>query len=95
MSKRQEKIERRRAEQQAFLTARADYNMARFIQSNELGKQFFEQSKDKLSEQEIALLEAQLAENQKVIDEYLAKKEERDAQSVQKTQGLQVSESSS
>ena len=50
MSKRQEKIEARRAEQQAFLKARERYNMSRFIQAQELGKQLFEASKDKLTD---------------------------------------------
>jgi hypothetical protein len=71
MSKRQEKIAARKAEQQAFLKAREHYNMARFIQSHELGKQFFLEGKDKLTDGEIAMLEQQMADNQKIIDDYM------------------------
>ena len=45
--------------------------MARFIQSHELGKQFFLEGKDKLTDGEIAMLEQQMADNQKIIDDYM------------------------
>ena len=71
MSRRQEKIAARIEEQQLFLKARERFNMSRFMQAHYLGKQMFEEGKDKLTDGEIAMLEDQLAENQKMIDDYL------------------------
>ena len=73
MSNRQAKIALRKSEQEAFLKDREKFNMSRFIQAFELGKQIFEQNKDSLKEDEDALLEKQMEENQKLVDEYLAK----------------------
>lgn len=94
MSKRQEKIAARKAEQEIFLKARERFNMSRFIQAHELGKQVFEAGKDKLTDGEIAMLEDQMAENQKMIDEYLGR-EGLDAEPKQETQGLPNTEVSS
>ena len=73
MSNRQEKITARKAAQEEFLKDREKFNMSRFIQAFNLGKTLFEQNKDTLSESERATLEAQMEENQRLIDEYLAK----------------------
>jgi len=94
MSKRQEKIEARRAEQQAFLKARERYNMSRFIQAQELGKQLFEASKDKLTDGQVAMIEAEMNDNQKMIDEYL-EREGLNAKPEQEAQGLPDTEVSS
>ena len=94
MSKRQEKIAARKAEQEIFLKARERFNMSRFIQAHELGKQLFEAGKDKLTDGEIAMLEDQMAENQKMIDEYLGR-EGLDAEPKQETPGLPNTEVSS
>jgi hypothetical protein len=71
LSKRQQKIEANKAKQVEFLKARERYNMAVFMQAHELGKKFFEESKEKLTDGEIAMLEDQMNENQKMIDDYL------------------------
>jgi hypothetical protein len=94
MSRRQEKIEARKAEQQLFLKARERYNMSRFIQAHELGKQMFDAGKDKITDGEIALLEVQMAENEKMIEDYL-EREGLNAESEQKTSGLPDTEVSS
>lgn len=72
MSKRKEKIAQRQAEQHEFLYQRKKYNMARFMQATELGRQMLEEGRAKLTDGQIAMLEAELADNQKIIDEYLA-----------------------
>jgi len=82
MSKRQDKIALRKSEQEAFLKDREKFNMSRFIQAFELGKQLFEQNKDTLTESEVATLEKQMQENQNIVDAYLAK-EGLDAKSEQ------------
>jgi hypothetical protein len=94
VSKRQEKIEARRSEQQAFLKARERYNMAVFMQAQELGKQLFEAGKDKLTEGQIAMIEAEMADNQKMIDEYLDREGLR-AKPEQEAPGLPDTEASS
>lgn len=94
MSRRQEKIEARKEEQALFLKARERYNMSRFIQAHELGKQMFEVGKDKLTDGEIAMLEAQMSENERMIEEYL-EREGLNAEPEQEAQGLSNSEVSS
>ena len=71
MSKRQEKIARRKEEQLAFLAARRQDNMAKFAARVEMGKMLLNDNKDKLPAKEVALLEAELAQNEKIIAEYL------------------------
>ena len=82
MSNRQNKIAFRKSEQEKFLKDRERFNMSRFIQAFELGKQLFEQNKDTLTESEVATLEKQMQENQNIVDAYLAK-EGLDAKSEQ------------
>jgi hypothetical protein len=94
MSKRQEKIAARQAEQAQFLKARERFNMARFMQAQELGKQMFEAGKDQLTEGQIAMIEAEMDDNQKMIDEYL-EREGLSAKPEQKTPGLPDTEVSS
>jgi Tfp pilus assembly protein PilE len=54
VSKRQEKIEKARAEQHAFLLARRQYQLAYLEQMYAVGNKLFEDNKDKLSEEELA-----------------------------------------
>lgn len=68
MSKRQEKMERRRLEQKAFLDERKTRQLAMFEQNFAAGMAFYESVKDKLSEAEIADLESQIAENKTFIE---------------------------
>jgi len=94
MSKRQEKIAERQAEQAAFLKARERFNFARFIQAQELGKQMFEAGKDQMTEGQIAMIESEMADNQRMIDEYL-EREGLHAEPEQETPGLPDTEVSS
>jgi hypothetical protein len=71
MSKRQDKITARQEEQALFLKSRERFNMARFMQAHELGKQMFEAGKDKLTDGEIVMLEDQMTQNEAMIKEYL------------------------
>jgi len=83
MSKRQDKIAIRKAEQAAFLAARRQDNMARFAASVEMGKMLLNDNRDKLSPEEVEALEADLAQNEKIIADYL--KEFSDAQPTPET----------
>ena len=67
MSKTQEKRARRKAEQQEFLMARKTLQLAMFEQALEAGLAVYENNKDKLSEDDIAKIEAQLKENKQLI----------------------------
>lgn len=69
MSKRQEKLERRRLEQKAFLDERKARQLALFEHNFEAGLAFYESIKDKLSEAEVADIESQIAENKAIIDQ--------------------------
>lgn len=73
MSKRQEKIERARAEQHEFLAARRSQQLAYLEHMYEVGNKIFEENKDKLSEDEVAQItkmrDEQLAALEKVREE--------------------------
>ena len=79
MSKRQEKIARHKEEQAAFLAARRQDNLARFAASVEIGKMLLNDNRDKLPAEEVEALEAELAQNEKIIADYL--EEIKDAES--------------
>jgi hypothetical protein len=81
MSKRQEKIAGRKEEQAAFLTARRQDNMAKFAARVEMGKMLLNDNRDKIPAEELALLEAELAQNEKIIADYL--EEIKNAESTQ------------
>lgn len=68
MSKRQEKIERGRLAQKAFLDERKARQLAIFEHNFAAGLTFYEQIKDKLSEAEVADIESQIAENKEIIE---------------------------
>jgi hypothetical protein len=67
MSKRQEKIAQRLSEQQEFLKARKTVQLALFENALEVGLKVYEDNKNRLSEDEIAKIEAQLEENRQLI----------------------------
>lgn len=81
MSKRQEKIASRKEEQAAFLTARRQDNMAKFAARVEMGKMLLNDNRDKIPAEELSLLEAELAQNEKIIADYL--EEIKNAESTQ------------
>lgn len=68
MSKRQEKIEARKAEQQAFIAQRRKMQLAIFQTNFEVGLQIYEANKDKMSQEEIALVEIEIENNRKLIE---------------------------
>lgn len=73
MSKRQEKIEANKAEQQAFLKERRQVQIAVFESNFNVGLNFYQENKDKMSEEEVALIEAEIEANRKLLDELKAK----------------------
>jgi hypothetical protein len=68
MSKTQDKRAQRKAEQQEFLLVRKAMQLAMFEQALEAGLAVYENNKDKLSEEDIAKIEAQLEENKQLIE---------------------------
>lgn len=68
MSKTQDKRAQRKAEQQEFLRARKAMQLVMFEQALEAGLAVYENNKDKLSEDDIAKIEAQLEENKQLIE---------------------------
>ena len=68
MSKRQEKIAQRVAEQQHFLRARKTIQLGMFEQALEVGLKVYEDNKDRLSAEDISKIEAQLEENKRLIE---------------------------
>ncbi len=68
MSKRQEKIAANQAEANAFLNERRTLQLAIFEQNFETGLKIYEANKDKLSEEEAAMLEVEIERNRTLIE---------------------------
>lgn len=68
MSKRQEKIEQRRAEQQDFIAQRRKMQLAVFQANFDIGMKLYEDNKDKMSPEEIELIEIEIAKNKELLD---------------------------
>lgn len=68
MSKRQEKIEARKAEQQAFIAQRRKMQLAIFQANFDIGMKLYEDNKDKMSPEEIALVEVEIEKNRKLLE---------------------------
>jgi hypothetical protein len=68
MSKRQEKIAARQAEAAAFVNERRAMQIAIFEQNFETGLKIYEANKDKLSEEEAAMLEVEIERNRTLIE---------------------------
>ena len=73
MSKRQDKIAERQAEQHEFLKERRQLQIAVFESNFNVGLNFYEENKDKMSEEEVALIESEIEANRKLLDELKAK----------------------
>ena len=73
MSKRQEKIANNIAEQQAFIKERRQLQIAVFESNFNVGLNFYQENKDKMSEDEIKLIEDEIESNKKLLDELKAK----------------------
>ena len=68
MSKRQEKIEARKAEQQAFIAERRKMQLAIFQANFDVGMKLYEANKDKMSPEEIELVEIEIQKNKDLLD---------------------------
>lgn len=68
MSKTQDKKARRKAEQQAFLRERREMQVAMFEQAFNTGLRIFEENREKLSPEEIEVIEKDIEENRALID---------------------------
>jgi len=73
MSKRQEKIEANKSEQHAFLKERRQVQIAVFESNFNVGLNFYQENKDKMSEDEIKLIENEIESNRKLLEELKAK----------------------
>jgi hypothetical protein len=68
VSKRQEKIASNQAEANAFVNERRTMQLAIFEQNFETGLKIYEANKDKLSEEEAAMLEVEIERNRTLIE---------------------------
>lgn len=69
MSNRQDKIAERQAEQHAFLKERRQLQIAVFESNFNVGLNFYQENKDKMSEEEIVMIEAEIESNRKLLAE--------------------------
>jgi hypothetical protein len=70
MSKTKDKREARKAEAESFVKERRQVQMAVFESNFNVGLDLYERTKDKMSKEELALIEAEIARNRKLIDEW-------------------------
>lgn len=73
MSNRQDKIAARQAEQHEFLKERRQLQIAVFESNFNVGLNFYQENKDKMSEEDVAMIEAEIEANRKLLDELKAK----------------------
>lgn len=73
MSKTSEKRAARAAEAADFVKQRREMTLEIFERNFEVGLKIYEDNKDKMSPEEIILLEAEMESAQKAIEEYKAK----------------------
>lgn len=73
MSNRKDKIAANIAEQHAFLKERRQLQIAVFESNFNVGLNFYQENKDKMSEDEIKLIEDEIVSNRKLLDELKAK----------------------
>jgi len=67
MSKRQDKIAERQSEQHNFLKERRQLQIAVFESNFNVGLNFYQENKDKMSEEEIVMIEAEIESNRKLL----------------------------
>jgi hypothetical protein len=67
MSKTQEKRAARKAEQQAFIRARREMQIAQWENNLEIGERIYSENKEKLSQEEIEILDKQLTQNRELL----------------------------
>ena len=67
MSNRQDKIAERQAKQHDFLKERRQLQIAVFESNFNVGLNFYQENKDKMSEEEIVMIEAEIESNRKLL----------------------------
>ena len=72
MSKRQDKIEARKEEQKAFIAERRKMQLAVFQANFDIGMKLYEDNKDKMSAEEIELVEVEIKKNRELLDKLKA-----------------------
>lgn len=70
MSKTQDKRAARKAEAEEFVRQRRESQIAMFENNFEIGLRFYEENKDKMSEDERALIEQEIEKNRNLISEF-------------------------
>jgi hypothetical protein len=70
MSKTQEKRARRAAERDEFIKERRQVQLAVFESNFNVGIEFYENNKDKMSPEEIAQIEEEIEKNRQLIQEW-------------------------
>lgn len=73
LSKTQEKRAQRKAEAEAFVKERRQSQIAMFEHNFDVGMRFYLDNKDKMSEEEQALIEAEIEKNRKIVAEFKEK----------------------
>jgi hypothetical protein len=73
MSKTQDKRAARKAEAEEFVKQRREAQITMFENNFEVGLRFYQDNKDKMSEEEQLLIEQEIEKNRKLIDEFRAK----------------------
>ena len=73
LSKTQEKRSQRQAEADAFVKERRKTQISIFEQNFDTGMRFYLENKDKMSEEEQALIEVEIEKNRKVVEEFKEK----------------------
>jgi hypothetical protein len=73
MSKTQDKRAARKAEAEAFVKQRREAQITMFENNFEVGLRFYQDNKDKMSEEEQLLIEQEIEKNRKLIDEFRTK----------------------
>ena len=73
MSNRQAKIAANIAEQHEFLKERKQVQIAVFESNFNVGLNFYQENKDKMSKEEIKLIEEEIESNRKLLEELKAK----------------------
>jgi hypothetical protein len=71
-SNRQAKIERNKEEAAKFVAARREVQLKVFEANFQVGLQLFEQTKDKMSPEEIELVEKEIEKNRALMDDIRA-----------------------
>lgn len=70
MSKTQEKRARRKAEAEEFVRERRKSQIAMFEHNFDTGMRFYMENKEKMSEEEQALIEAEIEKNRALIEDF-------------------------